>query len=134
VSRANGQEVEPAQTTASICDRLRDRLASQLQRRGLFVESWSPLNSAAYREMVTLLSPYLFSSQGDRVSLVHAFAAQLPTHSTPRGLWEKAILRRWARDVVPPKVLGRPKQPNRAPDIPPSPDPTSIRLDERRLG
>jgi asparagine synthase (glutamine-hydrolysing) len=93
---------------------------------------WSPLNRAAYLEMVTLLSPYLLSSQGDRVSLAHGvegrypfldhrlfeFAARLPTRSKLRGLREKDILRRWARDVVPSAVVTRPKQPYRAPDIP----------------
>jgi asparagine synthase (glutamine-hydrolysing) len=94
--------------------------------------TWSSLNWAAYLEMVTLLSPYLLSSQGDRVSLAHAvegrfpfldhrlfeFAARLPTRSKLRGLREKDILRRWARDIVPPAVTERAKQPYRAPDIP----------------
>jgi asparagine synthase (glutamine-hydrolysing) len=93
---------------------------------------WSPFNRAAHLEMVTLLSPYLLSSQGDRVSLAHGvegrypfldhrlfeFAARLPTRSKLRGLREKDILRRWARDVVPQAVVTRPKQPYRAPDIP----------------
>jgi asparagine synthase (glutamine-hydrolysing) len=94
--------------------------------------AWSPLHRAAYLEMVTLLSPYLLSAQGDRMSLAHGvesrypfldhrvfeFAAGLPTRSKLRGFREKAILRRWARDVVPPAVQQRPKQPYRAPDIP----------------
>ncbi|HXE82783.1 MAG TPA: asparagine synthase (glutamine-hydrolyzing) [Gemmatimonadales bacterium] len=98
--------------------------------------AWSPLNRAAYLEMVTLLSPYLLSSQGDRMSLAHGvearypfldprvyeYAARLPTTSKLRGggLREKAILRRWteARNIVPPAVQQRPKQPYRAPDIP----------------
>ncbi len=94
--------------------------------------TWSLLNRAAYLEMVTLLSPYLLSSQGDRVSLAHAvegrfpfldhrlveFAGRLPTRSKLRGLREKDILRRWARTVVPPAVAERAKQPYRAPDIP----------------
>jgi asparagine synthase (glutamine-hydrolysing) len=93
--------------------------------------AWSALNRAAYLEMLTLLSPYLLSSQGDRVSLAHAvegrypfldhrlfeFAARLPTRSRLRGLREKDILRRWASSVVPPAVATRPKQPYRAPDI-----------------
>ena len=104
---------------------LRDSLPSRFT-------TWSPLNRAAYLEMVTLLSPYLLSSQGDRMSLAHGvearypfldprvfeFAARLPTSSKLRGLKEKAILRRWARDVVPPAVHQRPKQPYRAPDVP----------------
>ncbi|PYO92475.1 MAG: asparagine synthase (glutamine-hydrolyzing) [Gemmatimonadetes bacterium] len=96
--------------------------------------AWSPLNRAAYLEMITLLSPYLLSSQGDRMSLAHGvearypfldtrvfeLAARLPASSKLRGggLREKAILRRWASTVVPPAVQQRPKQPYRAPDIP----------------
>jgi len=94
--------------------------------------TWSALNRAAYLEMVTLLSPYLLSTQGDRMSLAHGvearypfldhrvfeFASRLPTQSKLLGLREKAILRRWARDVVPPAVQERPKQPYRAPDVP----------------
>ena len=101
--------------------------------------AWSPLNRAAYLEMVTLLSPYLLSSQGDRMSLAHGvearypfldtrvfeLAARLPTGSKLRGLREKAILRRWARHVVPPAVEQRPKQPYRAPDVPPFFTPTA---------
>ena len=94
--------------------------------------AWSPLNRAAYLEMVTLLSPYLLAAQGDRMSLAHGvesrypfldhrlfeFAASLPTSSKLRGFREKAILRRWAQDQVPAEVQQRPKQPYRAPDIP----------------
>ena len=95
-------------------------------------KNWSALNRAAYLEMVTLLSPYLLSAQGDRMSLAHGvearypfldhrvfeLASRLPTQSKLRGLKEKAILRRWARDVVPPAVQQRSKQPYRAPDVP----------------
>jgi asparagine synthase (glutamine-hydrolysing) len=94
--------------------------------------SWSPLNRAAYLEMTTLLSPYLLSSQGDRMGMAHAvagrypfldhrlyeFAAALPTSSKLLGLKEKEILRRWAKDVVPPSIRQRGKQPYRAPDAP----------------
>ena len=94
--------------------------------------SWSPLNRAAWLEMTTLLSPYLLSSQGDRMGMAHAiegrypfldhrlyeFAAALPTSSKLLGLKEKEILRRWARDIVPPAIRTRGKQPYRAPDAP----------------
>ena len=114
--------------------------------------SWSPLNRAAYLEMVTLLSPYLLSTQGDRMSLAHGvearypfldhrvfeFAARLPAQSKLRGLREKAVLRRWARDVVPPAVQQRPKQPYRAPDVPafftpPAPEYVDELLDQRSV-
>jgi asparagine synthase (glutamine-hydrolysing) len=93
---------------------------------------WSALAKAAYLEMVTLLSPYLLASQGDRMAMAHGvelrvpfldhrlfeFAAALPDRCKLRGLEEKAILRRWADAVVPPALARRPKQPYRAPDVP----------------
>lgn len=91
---------------------------------------WSPLNQAAYLEMTTLLSPYLLSSQGDRMAMAHGvegrypfldhrlfeFTAALPTGSRLRGLHEKELLRRWARRVLPASLGERGKQPYRAPD------------------
>jgi asparagine synthase (glutamine-hydrolysing) len=46
------------------------------------------------------------------------FAAALPTGSKLRGLREKAIVRRWARGVLPDAVSRRPKHAYRAPDAP----------------
>ena len=94
--------------------------------------TWSPLARATYLEMTTLLSPYLLSSQGDRMAMAHGielrvpyldhrlfeFAAALPGRSKLRGLREKDVLRRWARGLLPPAVIGRRKQPYRAPDVP----------------
>ena len=91
---------------------------------------WSDLNQAAYLEMTTLLSPYLLSSQGDRMAMAHGvegrfpfldhrlfeFAASLPTSSRLRGLREKEVLRRWASRVLPSRIKTRRKQPYRAPD------------------
>jgi len=91
---------------------------------------WSSLNKAAYLEMTTLLSPYLLSSQGDRMAMAHGiegrfpfldhhlyeFAASLPTGSRLRGLKEKEILRRWASRILPLRIKERRKQPYRAPD------------------
>jgi len=93
---------------------------------------WSALNRAAYLELVTLLSPYLLSSQGDRMGLAHSvegrfpyldhrlfeFTAALPTRSKLRGLREKDILRRWAAARLRLPAGDRPKQPYRAPDVP----------------
>jgi asparagine synthase (glutamine-hydrolysing) len=93
---------------------------------------WSPLNKAAYLEMTTLLSPYLLSSQGDRMAMAHGvegrfpfldhhlyeFASALPTGSRLRGLREKEILRRWASRILPHRIKERRKQPYRAPDVP----------------
>jgi asparagine synthase (glutamine-hydrolysing) len=94
--------------------------------------AWSPLNRAAYLEMVTLLSPYLLCSQGDRMAMAHGvegrfpfldhrlfeYAAALPTGSRLHGLREKDILRRWAAPLIPAAVVERHKQPYRAPDAP----------------
>jgi asparagine synthase (glutamine-hydrolysing) len=93
---------------------------------------WSSLNRAAYLEMKLLLSPYLLSSQGDRMAMAHGvegrfpfldhrlfeFAGALPTGARLRGLREKEILRRWSRRVLPASIAGRGKQPYRAPDAP----------------
>ena len=93
---------------------------------------WSTLQRAAYLEMVTLLSPYLLSSQGDRMAMAHGvearvpyldhrvfeFATALPDRSKLRGLREKEILRRWAAKVLPASAAQRTKQPYRAPDVP----------------
>src|SRR5690606_23101634 len=49
---------------------------------------------------------------------LYEFAAALPDRSKLRGLKEKDILRRWAKDVVPKRLAERPKQPYRAPDVP----------------
>ena len=92
--------------------------------------TWASEHQAAYLEMTTLLSPYLLSSQGDRMGMafgvegrfpfldhrLYEFAARLPVRSKLRGLEEKHILRRWAKRVVPPTVIARHKQPYRAPD------------------
>lgn len=94
---------------------------------------WSPLHRAAYLEIVTLLSPYLLSSQGDRMAMAHGvearvpyldhrlaeFAATLPERSKLRGLKDKRALRRFASGVLPRALAQRPKQPYRAPDVPP---------------
>jgi asparagine synthase (glutamine-hydrolysing) len=93
---------------------------------------WSSLNQAAYLEMTTHLSPYLLSSQGDRMTMAHGvegrfpfldhrlfeFAAALPTGSRLRGLREKEILRRWSSRILSPRINDRGKQPHRAPDAP----------------
>ena len=95
-------------------------------------DRWSPLNRAAWLELTTLLSPYLLSSQGDRMALAHGvetrfpfldhrlfeFAAALPGPSKLLGLNEKHILRRWAATILPPRLASRSKQPVRAPDVP----------------
>jgi asparagine synthase (glutamine-hydrolysing) len=92
--------------------------------------AWSSLNQAAYLEMTTHLSPYLLSSNADRMTMAHGvegrypfldhrvfeFAAALPTGSRLRGLRDKEVLRRWASRILPPGVKPERKRSYRAPD------------------
>ncbi len=93
---------------------------------------WSPLAQAQYLEVTTFLSPYLLSSQGDRMAMAHSvegrfpfldhrvveFCNRLPPQMKLRGLREKHILRKSAEGLVPPSVWQRRKQPYRAPIAP----------------
>jgi len=91
---------------------------------------WDTLSRAQYLEVVTLLSGYLISSQGDRMLMAHSvegrfpfldsevmeFCNALPPNYKLAGLNEKYILKRVARERIPAKIIDRPKQPYRAPD------------------
>jgi asparagine synthase (glutamine-hydrolysing) len=96
---------------------------------------WSPghrltgLQQAQVNEITTFLSPYLLSSQGDRVAMAHAvegrfpfldvrvveFCNRLPPTMKLRGLREKRLLRRVAAAWLPAEILQRGKRPYRAP-------------------
>jgi asparagine synthase (glutamine-hydrolysing) len=109
-----------------------DALAGLRARLPAGFAQWSPLGRAAYLEMTTLMSPYLLSTQGDRMAMAHGvesrvpyldhrlfeFAVSLPSRSKLRGLKEKDILRRWGTRVLPPSVTRRRKVPFKAPDVP----------------
>tara|TARA_R110002096_G_scaffold31021_11_gene91902 strand:+ start:4422 stop:6464 length:2043 start_codon:yes stop_codon:yes gene_type:complete len=91
--------------------------------------SWTSLAKAEAIEVVSLLMPYLLSSQGDRVALAHGiearypllapqvadFCAGLPDHLQVRGLTTKVVLRDIARRYLPDSTWQRKKQPYRAP-------------------
>ncbi|MCJ8520118.1 asparagine synthase (glutamine-hydrolyzing) [Pseudorhizobium tarimense] len=91
---------------------------------------WHPLHQAQFLETRYLLPGYILSSQGDRMAMAHGvegrfpfldhrlvkFAARLHPETKLRGLREKHILRRIAKDVLPENIVHRPKQPYRAPD------------------
>ena len=91
---------------------------------------WEPLARAQYLEITTLLSPYLLSSQGDRMLMAHsvegrfpfldadvmAFTDGLPGHYKLAGLEEKQVLKHAAIGLVPDEIRKRKKQPYRAPD------------------
>jgi len=91
---------------------------------------WHGFCQSQYLELSHLLPGYILSSQGDRMGMANAvegrfpfldhrvaeFAARLPPRLKMRGLDEKYLLKRVAKDFVPESVLRRPKQPYRAPD------------------
>lgn len=91
---------------------------------------WEGLSQAQYVEIVTLLSPYIISSQGDRMLMAHsvegrfpfldadvvAFCNLLPARYKLPRLDEKHILKRLAGGLVPDSIISRNKQPYRAPD------------------
>jgi asparagine synthase (glutamine-hydrolysing) len=91
---------------------------------------WDSLGRAQWLEMVTLLEGYILSAQGDRMLMSHSvegrfpfldpgvveLAGRLPARHKLMGLDEKHVLKVASRDLVPPEILGRPKQPYRAPD------------------
>jgi asparagine synthase (glutamine-hydrolysing) len=91
---------------------------------------WEGLSQAQYVEIVTLLSPYIISSQGDRMLMAHSVEGRFPfldadviefcnslppRYKLPR-LDEKHILKRLAGGLVPDSIISRKKQPYRAPD------------------
>ncbi len=92
--------------------------------------TWDPLAQAQYLEVVTLLSGYLISSQGDRMLMAHSvegrfpfldsgvmeFCNGLPADYKLRILDEKHILKKAARGLIPDEIVHRKKQPYRAPD------------------
>lgn len=91
---------------------------------------WHPQHQAQYLESRFLLPGYILSSQGDRMAMAHGIegrfpfldhrlielASLLPPRLSLKGLTEKHILRRATRDLLPPSIATRTKQPYRAPD------------------
>jgi asparagine synthase (glutamine-hydrolysing) len=90
---------------------------------------WEPLAQAQYLEVTTFLSPYLLSSQGDRMAMGHSvegrypfldyrlieFCNRLPHDVKLRGLTEKWLLKQLGKKLVPEKIWKRYKRPYRAP-------------------
>lgn len=115
-------------------------------------DGWPPLGKAQFLEIVTFLSPYLLSAQGDRMSMAHSvegrypfldyrlveFCAQLPPAYKMPGLREKWLLKRFARPLLPAEICRRLKRPYRAPIHPSffgaaAPDYVAELLSERAL-
>jgi asparagine synthase (glutamine-hydrolysing) len=93
--------------------------------------SWSLLQRNQFLEFKTLLSGYLLSSQGDRMSLAHGVEGRYPfldhrlverVFSYPddfklNGFSQKYLLRQSFSREIPASILNRPKQPYMAPDL-----------------
>jgi len=91
---------------------------------------WHHLARAQYLEARSLLSGYLLSSQGDRVTAAHGvegrypfldhrlvdFAATIPPSHKILGLKEKFVLKKAMAGELPREILQRVKQPYMAPD------------------
>jgi len=120
------------------CAGLRETLSDRFQydpveeflaSLGGALPGWSPLAQAQYIEVATFMSPYLLSSQGDRMMAANSvegrfpfldhrvveFCSRLSPHLKVRGLQEKYILKKSAQGLLPPQVWQRRKQPYRAP-------------------
>jgi asparagine synthase (glutamine-hydrolysing) len=94
------------------------------------INRWHHLSKAQYLEARSLLSGYLLSSQGDRVTAAHGvegrypfldhrvieFAAKIPPNHKILGLKEKFVLKKAMAKELPESILKRVKQPYMAPD------------------
>lgn len=93
--------------------------------------AWSLLQKNQFIEMRTLLSGYLLSSQGDRMSLAHGIEGRYPfldhrlielLFSYPdefklNGSIQKFLLKECYQDAIPKSIIERPKRPYMAPDF-----------------
>jgi asparagine synthase (glutamine-hydrolysing) len=93
---------------------------------------WSPFNRAQFIEARSLMAGYLLSSQGDRMLMrnsvegrfpyldhrVIEFANSLDPRLKMKVLNEKYLLKKAFRNYLPKEIVGRYKQPYRAPDVP----------------
>ncbi len=91
--------------------------------------AWPPLSQAQYLEVTTFLSPYLLSSQGDRMAMAHSvegrypfldyrvieFCNRLPPEMKMPMLMEKWLLKQLGRKYLPETIVQRVKRPYRAP-------------------
>ena len=101
-------------------------LADQMHPR---FAKWDYLARAQYLEIQTFLSPYLLSSQGDRMAMAHSvegrfpfldrrvieFCNQLPAKFKLHRLTDKYLLRKLGARWLPEEIWRRRKRPYRAP-------------------
>lgn len=116
-------ETQQALTNYNVIEQITARFPAML-------DQWQPLAKAQYIEIITFLSTYLLSSQGDRMAMAHAvegrypfldqrlvaWANGLPIRDKVHGLrGEKYILKQIAQGLLPQAIIDRPKQPYRSP-------------------
>ena len=108
----------------------RNASADLLARMPAGSAHWDGLSRAQWLEMTTLLPGYILASQGDRMLMANSvegrfpfldadvleLAGRMPARHKILGLDEKHLLKRAFRDILPPEIVARPKQPYRAPD------------------
>ena len=92
-------------------------------------DDWDYVYKAQYLEIITFMSGYLLSSQGDRMAMANSvelrvpyldhriieFMASIPSVFKIRGLNEKYILKKVFKEILPNEIVYRPKNPYRAP-------------------
>lgn len=116
-----------SELSARILEKSRPILDSILVPEGF--GGWGLLERAQYLEILAFMSPYLLSSQGDRMAMAHSvegrfpfldyrvaeFCMKLPRKFKLRVLRDKCLLRELGRDLLPKDICNRPKKPYRAP-------------------
>ncbi len=94
-------------------------------------KNWTLLQRNQFLEMKTLLSGYLLSSQGDRMSMAHSVESRYPflDHRLVEkifhfkdsfklyGFSEKYLLKKSYENLIPKPIINRPKMPYQAPDL-----------------
>lgn len=107
-----------------------EKLQKKLTRM-LSGSNYNYFSRAQYLETRLLLANYLLCSQGDRMAMAHSvegrfpfldhrvveFAGRLPLNMRMKGLTEKYLLKLAMKDILPPAIVERTKQPYMAPDI-----------------
>jgi asparagine synthase (glutamine-hydrolysing) len=109
-------------------ERLLEKIRGQLPDN---FSSWTLLQQNQFMEMKTLLSGYLLSSQGDRMSMAHSVEGRYPflDHRVVEmlfycrdqfklsGFSQKYLLAEAFGGSIPSSIVKRPKQPYMAPDL-----------------
>lgn len=92
-------------------------------------DNWDYVYKAQYLEIITFMSGYLLSSQGDRMAMANSvelrvpyldhriieYMTTVPSRFKIRGLNEKYLLKKVFKDLLPSQIVNRPKNPYRAP-------------------